>query len=122
MAVLGAELLGAVLRRIRRGGDQAMLLAPFRPGSLRLIQDPGGSPPTKICDTGRPRGPRHPDIGESAFLMRYIDRLVTRATQSIEVRRTILEVRSMLRPSRALFHPRMLVETLRAAPAPKPPA
>ncbi|MGO8844874.1 MAG: NAD(P)/FAD-dependent oxidoreductase [Methylocella sp.] len=122
MAVLGAELLGACLEENKTRRRPGNALGSFQARLAKINTGPWRLATSEDSRYRTTAGAASSGHWRKRLFDAYIDRLVTRATQSIEVRRTILEVRHMLRPSRALFHPRMLVETLRAAPAPKLPA
>jgi 2-polyprenyl-6-methoxyphenol hydroxylase-like FAD-dependent oxidoreductase len=119
MAVLGAELLGRCLDEYNArqlSGTEALRLFQVRlaklnagPWWLATSEDSRYRMTQGTVKTGR---------WKKRLFDLYIDRLVVCATQSIEVRRTILEVRHMLRPSTALVHPRMLVAALHAGSVP----
>ena len=109
---LGAEILEGCLRE-RRGGDLGGLARCFQRRLAKANAVPW------LLATGedlRVRGVEGGRLGPSTYLAhRYLDRVLALSLRDHAIRRTLLEVFSMLRPPTALFAPAVAAKVVREA-------
>jgi 2-polyprenyl-6-methoxyphenol hydroxylase-like FAD-dependent oxidoreductase len=111
-AALGAEILESCLDE-RRGGDCTGLARRFQRRLAKATAVPW------LLATGedlRVRGVEGGPMGRSTRLAhRYFDRVLSLSLRDLTIRRTLLEVFSMLRPPTALFAPVVAAKVAREA-------
>jgi 2-polyprenyl-6-methoxyphenol hydroxylase-like FAD-dependent oxidoreductase len=111
-AGLGAVLLDSLLARYRRTqADLTGLARQFQRHLVRLISAPWMLATGEDFRYGKTVVGRAPWITPAIHW--YLDRVLQASLEDTDVRQTFLETTHMLRPLRALFHPRVVIRALR---------